>query len=49
MDKIVRYRDVIKQVLTEYANLGAQHRKPGIESLLAFDEEHDQWLRLERR
>lgn len=44
MDKIAHYRDVTKRVLTEYANFGAQNRQTGIESLLAFDEEHDQYL-----
>lgn len=44
MDKIVRYRSVIEQVLTEYANFGSRSGQTDIESFLVFDKEYDQYL-----
>ncbi len=44
MDKIAHYRQVIKQVITEYVNFGINRHRTGVDWLLAFDEEHDQYL-----
>jgi hypothetical protein len=41
------YRTLIKQIMTEYATLAAQQPVPGVETLLAFDEERDQYLWLQ--
>ncbi len=47
MDSVTQYRDIIKSLLSEYQNLAEQSQSAGIESQLAFDEQHDQyiWLR----
>ncbi len=44
MDKIAHYRTLIKSILTEYNQLAATPLTPGVETLLAFDEERDQYL-----
>jgi hypothetical protein len=44
MDKVTTYRQLIQQLLTDYANLVAQQPTPGMETLLAFDETRDQYL-----
>ena len=44
MDKIAHYRTLIKNTLTEYDTLAAYPPTPDVETLLAFDEEHDQYL-----
>jgi hypothetical protein len=44
MDKIAQYRILIKNVLVEYNRLAANPPTPDIETLLAFDEERDQYL-----
>ncbi len=44
MDKIVRYRDLIKTFLTEYAELLARQSQSGVETFLSFDEVRDQYL-----
>jgi hypothetical protein len=48
MDKIVKYRELIKGILSRHAELVSRQLEPGEETLLAFDEEHDQyiWLQL---
>jgi XisI protein len=48
MDNRSTYRELIKRILTEYANLTLSQPVPGTETLLAFDDEHDQylWLRV---
>ncbi|MBD2092009.1 XisI protein [Microcoleus sp. FACHB-1515] len=43
MDRLDRYRNLIKKILTEYYELG---RSSEIEAALAFDEQHDQYLLL---
>lgn len=40
-------RTLIKQIMTRYATLTAQQPVPGIETLLAFDDLHDQYLWLQ--
>lgn len=47
MDKRAHYRDLIKQILTDYAELLAKQPEPGIETLLSFDEVRDQYLWLQ--
>lgn len=44
MDKIVKYRTLLKSILTEYDRLASNPPTPGVESLLAFDEDRDQYL-----
>jgi XisI protein len=44
MDKIVEYRILIKRVLTEYDQLSANPSTPSLETMLAFDEQRDQYL-----
>ncbi len=44
MDKIATYRTMLMQVLSTYTTLVAQQSAPGIETLLSFDEIHDQYL-----
>jgi hypothetical protein len=44
MDKIAHYRNLIKNILTQYNEAAANPPTPGVETLLAFDEERDQYL-----
>ncbi len=44
MDKIADYRTLIKNILTQYDSAAANPPTPGVETLLAFDEERDQYL-----
>lgn len=44
MDKIAHYRILIKNILAEYDSLAANPPTPNVETLLAFDEERDQYL-----
>ena len=48
MDKMIRYRDLIKRILTEYVELCNRQPKPGVEAILITDEEqgHYMWLKL---
>lgn len=47
MDSVTQYRDIIKSLLSEYQALAEQSQSEGIETQLALDETHDQyiWLR----
>ena len=47
MDKAAEYRILIKRILTGYATIVAEQAPAGVESLLAFDEERDQYLWLQ--
>ncbi len=49
MDRISLYRDLIKQVLTEYDGLSSQSSGDKIETCLIFDEQrhHYLWLTLD--
>ena len=47
MDKVDTYRREIKRLLKAYAGIVAQQPVPGVETLLAFDEAHDQYLWLQ--
>lgn len=47
MDKVATYRALIKRILTSYATIVAQQPTPGVETLLAFDDERDQYLWLQ--
>jgi XisI protein len=44
MDKIAKYRTLIKTILTNYDQLASTPATPGIETLLSFDEERDQYI-----
>ena len=44
MDKLIGYRELIKQVLTEYDNLSRQSPDKIAENCLVFDENHDHYL-----
>lgn len=44
MDQIAQYRTQIKTILTEYDSLAANPHTPGVETLLAFDDERNQYL-----
>jgi XisI protein len=46
MDKLTTYRALVKQVLTDYANLVNRQPTPGVETLCVFDDEHGQYLLL---
>jgi hypothetical protein len=47
MDNLAEYRAHVQRILTRYAALVAGQPEPGAESLLAFDEERDQYLWLQ--
>ena len=44
MDKSAEYRQLIKQVLTRYAELINRRPKPGKETQVVFDEERDHYM-----
>ncbi|MBD2337793.1 XisI protein [Calothrix sp. FACHB-156] len=44
MDKLIQYRELIKQVLTEYDSLSHQSPEKHSETCLVFDEIHDHYL-----
>jgi hypothetical protein len=44
MEKLSYYQPLIKKILTEYHNRASKAPNRTSESLLAFDEEHDQYL-----
>lgn len=44
MDKIAHYRTLIKDILTEYDQLANNPPTPEVEAILAFDDEHNQYL-----
>lgn len=44
MDKTTRYRQLIKNLLTRYAELVSKQPESGIQSQLIFDEERDHYL-----
>ncbi len=46
MDKLTRYRALIKQFLTEQADLMRGHPVPGLETIFTLDENSDQYLLL---
>jgi hypothetical protein len=47
MAAVAQYRALIQDLLTRYATLVATQQTPDVETLLAFDEAHDQYLWLE--
>ena len=47
MDRVAEYRALIQRILAGYAALVEQQADGGAESLLAFDEERDQYLWLQ--
>lgn len=44
MDKTAHYRNLIKKLLSYYAELVGRQLKEGEQTLLAFDEQRDQYL-----
>ncbi len=48
MDKLTKYRKIIKRILTEYQEITNRQPTPGIEHLLLLDDERGQymWLNL---
>lgn len=46
MDKLVKYREIIKQVLGTHEALINRRPKPDVETELSFDEERDHYMLL---
>lgn len=44
MDKVSKYRQSLKQILTRYVELANRHPQPGVESVLVIDEERDNYI-----
>lgn len=44
MDKMTHYRTLIEQILKGHAELVSSQPEPELETLLSFDDEHDQYL-----
>jgi hypothetical protein len=44
MDKLKRYREVVKRVLSEMAEFAKRHERPGVETVCAVDDERGQYL-----
>ncbi|WP_427161846.1 XisI protein [Aliinostoc sp. HNIBRCY26] len=45
MEKLTSYRNLIKNILSEYEKLASQTPNPyGVDSVLAFDEQRDQYI-----
>ena len=44
MDKITHYRNLIRNLLSRYADVVSRQTRPGMETVLLFDEERDQYL-----
>lgn len=44
MDKLKHYREIIKQLLTEYRNLGQPQNNRDLEDSIAFDQERDHYF-----
>jgi hypothetical protein len=44
MDQLDNYRQIIQKILTEYQEWLAGANEPGVQHLVSFDREHDQYL-----
>ena len=44
MDKLIRYQNLIKQILTEYERISSQEPDPDIDEVLIFDDQRSQYL-----
>lgn len=44
MDKLTQYRNVIKHLLAQYADLLQHQPMPGVDTELVVDEEHDHYM-----
>lgn len=44
MDKTAKYRQLIKDILIQYAGLVSKHPDLGVESHLIFDDDRDEYL-----
>jgi len=47
MDKIVKYREIIKSILTHYYEFDKEQPSPGVEPFIAFDEARDHYFWLQ--
>jgi len=47
MDKTAHYRQLIKTLLTKYAELVSRQLEPEMQTRLVFDEDHDEYLWLQ--
>jgi hypothetical protein len=45
MDKLKRYRELLKKHLTELAAFFNRSPAPGVETQCVFDDEHDQYTK----
>lgn len=46
MDKLSRYQDLVKQFLSEYANMMNSQPVADLETVLSFDDQHQQYMLL---
>jgi hypothetical protein len=46
MDKLSHYQNLVKNFLTEYANLMNSQPVPDLETVLSFDDDHGQYMLL---
>ncbi|MGY6528848.1 MAG: element excision factor XisI family protein [Cyanobacterium sp.] len=44
MEKIIRYQNAIKNILTQYKRISAQVADPDIDEVLMFDDQRSQYL-----
>ncbi len=47
MDKTTQYRQLIKRLLTQYAEVVSRQLEPGMQTHLIFDDERDEYLWLQ--
>lgn len=46
MDRLNRYRQLVKQYLSQYARLMEQQPVPELDTILSFDDDHGQYMLL---
>mgnify|MGYP001064633099 FL=1 len=44
MDKLTRYQDAIKKILTHYEHIASKNPEPDIDEVLIFDDKRNQYL-----
>lgn len=47
MDKTTQYRQLIKRLLTQYAEVVTRQLEPGMQTHLIFDDDHNEYLWLQ--
>ena len=47
MDKLVKYREIVKSILTRYYEFDKEQPSPGVEPFIAFDEVRDHYFWLQ--